>query len=246
MVDPEKTAAVAALDDPLRRRLYEHVRRARHPVTREEAADSAGISRNLAAFHLDKLAERGLLSFTYARPESRSGPGAGRPAKTYVPSAVELDVSIPERKYDVIGKLLVEAIKAEDRNPDRSEVAASVAAEEGRGVGERIRSELHLRAPGTERALSTATEVLEAHGYEPYRAEAGSVRLQNCPFHALSRHAPELVCRMNRAFIEGVVRGIGNESVEAALEPTPGECCVVLRPSKQYLLAQNAPKTYRS
>jgi hypothetical protein len=36
---------------------------------------------------------------------------------------------------------------------------------------------------------------------------------------------------MNRHFIEGIVRGIGNRTVEAALEPTPGQCCVVLRPA---------------
>jgi hypothetical protein len=37
---------------------------------------------------------------------------------------------------------------------------------------------------------------------------------------------------MNREFIDGFLRGLGNESVEAALEPTPGECCVKLRVKK--------------
>jgi hypothetical protein len=34
---------------------------------------------------------------------------------------------------------------------------------------------------------------------------------------------------MNREFIEGIVRGLGNRTLEASLEPTPGQCCVVLR-----------------
>ena len=231
MLDERQTAAVAALDDPIRRRLYELVRRAGRPLNREEAAHEAGISKKLAAFHLDKLVDRGLLTFGYARPEGRSGPGAGRPAKTYSPSEVEVEVSIPERNYDVIGKLLVDSILAESEPGARAEVASKVASEEGRRTGERIRKEMRLRPPGKERALALAAQVLEERGYEPYPAE-GSIRLRNCPFHAMARHAPELVCRMNRSFIEGIIRGMGNESLEAALEPTPGECCVVLRPSR--------------
>jgi hypothetical protein len=34
---------------------------------------------------------------------------------------------------------------------------------------------------------------------------------------------------MNQAFIDGLLRGLGNETVEAALECTPGDCCVTLR-----------------
>ena len=225
----EKTAAVAALADPLRRRLYELVRSAGHPLSRDQAADATGISRSLAAFHLDKLVARGLLTFDYARPEGRSGPGAGRPSKMYSPSEVDIEVSIPERQYGVIGKLLVDSILAEPGQSERSTVAANVAATEGRRIGEDVRRELRMRPPGTERALAATAEILRDRGYEPYPAEDGSLRLRSCPFHAVARHAPELVCRMNREFIEGIVRGIGNQTLEAALEPTPGQCCVVLR-----------------
>jgi predicted ArsR family transcriptional regulator len=229
MPDPEKTAAIAALADPLRSRLYELVRDAGRPVTRDEAAEAAGISRSLAAFHLDKLVDRGLLTFEYARPEGRTGPGAGRPSKVYEPSEIEVQVSIPERQYDVIGKLLVDSILAEPGQAARSEVAANVAAGEGRRIGEEVRRELRMRPPGTERALAATADILRERGYEPYPAEDGSLRLRSCPFHQVARHAPELVCRMNREFIQGIVRGIGNQTVEAALEPTPGQCCVVLR-----------------
>ena len=54
--------AVAALDDEFRRGMYAFIRKARRPVTREEAAASVGISRKLAAFHLDKLVEADLQS----------------------------------------------------------------------------------------------------------------------------------------------------------------------------------------
>ena len=231
MGDAEKTAAIALLADPLRRRLYELVRTAGHPVSRDQAAAGTGISRSLAAFHLDKLVGRGLLTFGYARPEGRTGPGAGRPSKLYEPSDLEVKVSIPERQYDVIGKILVDSILAESGQEERAAVAGKVASAEGRRIGEQVRANLRLRPPGSERAIAAAADILRERGYEPYPAEDGSLRLRSCPFHTLARHAPELVCRMNRHFIEGIVRGIGNETVEAALEPTPGQCCVVLRPA---------------
>jgi predicted ArsR family transcriptional regulator len=224
MLDERDTGAIAALHDAGRRRLYEMVRDSGRPVSREEAAEELGISRSLAAFHLDKLVERGLLTYGYERPEGKT---AGRPAKVYRRSGAEVSVSIPERRYDVIGKLLVDAILAEDG--ERIEAAETVATREGRSVGREMRRKLRLRRPGAERALAAATEVLRHRGYEPYSSTDGSVRLRSCPFHSLARQAPEVVCRMNRGFIEGLVRGIGNESLEAALEPVPGECCVAVR-----------------
>jgi predicted ArsR family transcriptional regulator len=241
MREDASTEAIAALADPVRRRLFELVRGAGHPVSREEAAEGAGISRSLAAFHLDKLVERGLLRFSYRRPEGRSGPGAGRPSKVYEPSAAEIAVSIPERHYEVIGKLLVDSILAEGGQAERTEVASGVASSEGRRIGEEIRRELRLRPPGTERALATITDILRERGYEPYATEDSTLRLRSCPFHVLAQHAPELVCRMNRAFIEGITRGLGNRSIEAALEPTPGECCVVLRPAERKASLKTTP-----
>jgi predicted ArsR family transcriptional regulator len=229
MRETETTSAAAALDDDLRRKLYLFVRSARRPVSRDEAAASAGISRKLAAFHLDKLVERGLLRFEYGRPSGRGGPGAGRTSKLYEPSELEIDISIPERHYDFVGGLLVRAIKDERSDESARESATRVARDEGVPLGEKVRRELGLRPPGKERALSVTEDVLRDAGYEPYRQEGGAIRLYNCPFHVLARQAPELVCAMNRAFVDGLVRGLGNETVEVALEPKPGECCVVLR-----------------
>src|SRR4029078_11433197 len=71
-------SALAALDDDLRRQMYLEIRQRRRPVSREEVAEAVGVSRKLAAFHLDKLVDRGLLVATYARPPGRGGRGAGR------------------------------------------------------------------------------------------------------------------------------------------------------------------------
>ena len=43
---------------------------------------AAGIGRTLAAYHLDRLAAEGLLTVTHQRRSGRTGPGAGRPARS--------------------------------------------------------------------------------------------------------------------------------------------------------------------
>ena len=231
MTDDLRASAsrLGALEDDLRRRLYLYIKSSTGPVSREEAAREVGISRKLAAFHLDKLVDRGLLKAHYARPPGRSGPGAGRSSKLYEPSDVEIDVSIPGRRYDLVGDILVDALQSLTPDEPPLEAARRAAGEAGRVVGDRVRRETGLRPPGPERALSVAESVLSDYGYEPYRDEEGRVSLRNCPFHLLSQKAPGLVCGANQAFIDGMLRGLGNESVDALLDPVPGQCCVRLQ-----------------
>jgi len=33
---------------------------------------------------------------------------------------------------------------------------------------------------------------------------------------------------MNQCLLEGVVRGLGNETVDVVLDPIPGQCCIRL------------------
>jgi predicted ArsR family transcriptional regulator len=221
----EAVGLVGVLEDPLRRRLYAFVRREDHPVTRDEATEEAGISRKLAAFHLDKLVERGLLRASYARPPGRSGPGAGRPAKRYEPSDVTIEVAIPERRYDLVGDLLVDAIREAAPDEPATDAASRVSWDAGFDVGRSIRKERRLRPPGPERALAVTREVLERQGFEPVR-EGDRVWLRNCPFQRLAQKAPDLVCVMNRTYIDGLVRGLGNERLDVVLDRAPGRCCV--------------------
>ena len=188
-----------------------------------------GISRKLAAFHLDKLVERGLLAHHFARPEGRTGPGAGRPAKFYQRSQMSVEVSVPERRYALAGSLLLQAVASHSPDETAAESTRQAARERGSDLGTEYASRTHLRRPGPERALTAAEEVLNDNGFEPFRPMPTEVALHNCPFHALAVQEPELVCGMNQAFIEGIVRGLGNETVEVALEPAPGHCCVRLR-----------------
>jgi predicted ArsR family transcriptional regulator len=206
---------VATLGEPVRRALYRFVAAQPEPVTREQAAAAVGVAQHTAKFHLDRLVDGRLLEAGYRRPPGRGGPGAGRPAKVYRRSAADLDVSLPERRYDLAGRLLVKAVaQAERTGSPVPEALRSVAAEAGRSAGT-------LAAPDLFDALA-------ADGYQP-RRDGDGITLANCPFHALAREATELVCGMNRAYLEGVLRGIGETGLAARLDPAPGRCCVRLQ-----------------
>lgn len=224
----QDVGTLGVLAEDVRRRLYLFVRASPSPVTRDQAAAAVGISRKLAAFHLDKLVERGFLAFDYGRPSGRGGRGAGRTSKLYRPSDLELEVSVPARRYDLAGSLLVEAIREEGADETARDSAVRVARREGMAVGEAIGSATRRAPRQRGRALGLTVGVLERYGYEPVR-RGSEVVLRNCPFHALAQEAPDLVCAMNRSFIDGLARGLGGDGIEVALEPEPGLCCVKLR-----------------
>lgn len=211
------------LEDPQRRAIYGFVRGVHRAVTREEVAGGVGVSRNLAAFHLERLLEAGLLNADYARPEGRSGPGSGRPAKHYVPSDAEITLEVPPRRYALAGRLLVRAIKDGGSRVSARDAAMRIAAEEGNRLGR----EFADRSPGAD--VVAAVDLLCELGFEAVMDDSGGVTLANCPFHALADASPELVCGMNEALVHGLIDGLGVENVEAVLDPGDGRCCVVLK-----------------
>ena len=220
---------LAALEDETRRDLYLYVRVSDLPVTREEAAAHAGVSARLAAFHLDKLVKVGLLNAHYARKPGRSGPGAGRSSKYYRASELELDVSLPERRYEFLGEVLVAAIAAEGRDESARSAAIRIVGEQGRSVGSAARRGSTQGRPGRRRSLEMAKEVLARFGFEPLERVEGAISLRSCPYRRLARQAPDVVCGINHAFVDGVLQGLGTRSIEASLEPSESECCVRVR-----------------
>ena len=222
--DPRDVDAIALLAEPARRALYDWVVAAGRPVSRDEAAAGAGVSRALAAFHLDRLVEAGLLTPEYRRLTGRTGPGAGRPAKLYARAPAEVAVSLPDRSYEVAAKVFADAL---------SELAASLPPDavtsSARALGEDVGTEARRKAgarPGARRRREALLATLSDRGYEPREMEDGEIRLGNCPFHALVEEHRPLVCGMNLALAEGVVAGLGDDRVQPRLDPQPGSCCV--------------------
>src|SRR6187401_444958 len=110
-IDDRDIEAIALLDEPVRRRLYEWLIAQSGSVSRDEAAAGVKISRALAAFHLDRLAADGLLEVEFARRSGRTGPGAGRPAKLYRRAEREITVSLPERRYAAAAAMMADALE---------------------------------------------------------------------------------------------------------------------------------------
>ena len=217
-----EVAGISALAEPARRSLYLYVAEQPDPVSREQAATACGLPLHSAKFHLDRLVDEGLLDVTYRRLTGRTGPGAGRTAKLYQRSDREVSVSLPERRYELVGDILAAAIdQAATDGISVQEAVDDVAARRGGELAE----EAETRG-GTE--LERSSAVLGDNGYEP-RLSDGDICLANCPFDRLAREHTELVCGMNVALVRGVLDGLGCESLEAVLEPAPGLCCVKAR-----------------
>lgn len=219
--------AISLLDDAVRRRVYFYVAAAFPDVDRDTVAADVGISRGLAAFHLDKLAEHGLLAISFRRVTGRAGRGAGRPRKFYRRSERDLALNVPQRDYELIARLFADAL---DSAGQRSLAAlAGVARANGAALG---RTALERAAPEPSRrsAVESLLPTLALKGFDPV-VVGRDVYLRNCPFHSLARSHGDLVCTANQALLSGFLEGAGASGVTASLERAEGRCCVVLRQS---------------
>lgn len=227
----ERVAGVASLAEPQRRALYRYVVTRDGAVGKDEAATAMGVARSVAAFHLDRLVADGLLTTEYRRLSGRQGPGAGRPAKLYRRAEGELSVSLPDRRYDLAARLLAGAV--DDATRTGAPVASAltrIATERGSQLGERAR-ELAGKRPSRRALVDAALTVLDEHGYEP-RADDTEVVLANCPFHVLVDEQRDLVCGMNLDLLSGMAAALGDDVLDARLEPTDGTCCVRLHANR--------------
>jgi predicted ArsR family transcriptional regulator len=223
-------AAVSLLDEPTRLRLYQAV--VDHgSISRDAAARAVDISRDLAAFHLDRMVEGGLLKVSYRRLSGRTGPGAGRPAKVYTRADTEINVSLPTRRYDLLAERLAEGLDVLADRVGETEVSAAVsepAREHGRSTGKAVRAAAGPRA-GMQRRAGELVHMLDASGFEPaVTADGTRITLGNCPYRAVAEAHRDLTCGMNLAWAEGVLETCGQTGYRPRLDIEPGRCCVVL------------------
>jgi predicted ArsR family transcriptional regulator len=237
----DRVAAVSALDEPIRRALFVHVSRSDSPVSKDEAAEALGLARSTAAFHLDRLAEEGLLAVEFKRLTGRTGPGSGRPAKLYRRAAGEVTVTVPDRRYDFAGQLLLAAVEESARTGEPArEALLQIAGDTGRALGSEAGS---------------LEKVLEQHGFEPRPDGEGGLVLGNCPFHRLAQQHTETVCQVNLELLRGAAEGSEDRRHTMVLDPGIGRCCVRAIPrspspmstlARQHLTRLGPPEPARS
>jgi predicted ArsR family transcriptional regulator len=177
-----------AVGDPDLREALLFARGRPSPVTADEVAEAQGIHRNVARSRLERLVEAGLLETAYERRSGRTGPGAGRPAKTYavVPS---LDaIEFPARGYESLLALLLDELPVEGR-ADRLHAV-------GVAFGEQLARKAGLRASKTPaRAFEAMCKAVGSLGYQTSLEEADErgavISTPTCPLRPLVRAHPE-------------------------------------------------------
>lgn len=216
--------ALGALSDPVRQALYAHVANSAEPVSRDGAASAVGISRALAAFHLEKLVRARLLRGEFERARL---PRRGRPRKLYR-AAGDLSITMPPRNYALVGRILGRAVTARWRSMRR--YVASAAREHGELLATAARHRAGTHATRARLVTALRTE-LDDLGYAPH-VKGDTITLRNCPYLALSEEQRTAVCHLNCEFLGGLARSF-DAAVEVVPHPAapaaPEGCCAALR-----------------
>jgi predicted ArsR family transcriptional regulator len=214
----ERVSKVGALTDPIRRALYHFVAHQPGSVSRDQAAAGVDVPRHTAKFHLDKLVDEGLLVTEFKRLSGRTGPGAGRPAKLYRRARSEINVSLPRRRYDLASQVLADAVERALAGTPMPQALLEAADE-----GARVVIDAWPRNTGTD--LQRLEALLARLGYEP-RIDGEAVELRNCPYRQLSTEHPNLVCPINRDFVEAAGRRLECADLQVESVERDSGCCV--------------------
>jgi predicted ArsR family transcriptional regulator len=174
------------------------------PVTAADVARALAVPRTVARWRLEKLAAAGLVAVGFERRSGRSGPGAGRPAKTYTAAAETTAVEFPPRRYEWLAGLLIAALPLRGRSGKLAQV--------GRAYGIELAAAARLPTRQTTaaalRALSRGLGRLGFHAaVESVSPERAVIASATCPLRPLVHAEPTA-----RAIDEGMWRGL----VEAA------------------------------
>ena len=221
MPDDGDLAALAALNDGQRRRVFEQIQAAGE-CTVTEVATALAIGRTLVTFHLTKLIEAGLVEVVSA--QKRRGV-RGRPSQSYRLTGREVTASVPDRRYDLLAGVLLDAVAEHQLGESAQDSAERVARRRGRELAEHLADGRAARTAAAR--LGRLERLLASLGYVPQR-QVETITVRNCPFDKFRPENTPQVCQVNLALAQGYVEGLalaGRVSVE--LRPCPDSCCVV-------------------
>jgi predicted ArsR family transcriptional regulator len=182
--------ALEAVGDPELREALLYVRAQERPVTADDLAAARGVHRNVARSRLERLVHAGLLDPGYERRTGRTGPGAGRPAKTYAVVPQLDSIEFPASRYERLIGLMVDAIGPADRSERLYDVGVSFGRELARAA--QLRRAKSLRT-GFDRMAAAVRKL----GYQASVARVDEreavIATPTCPLRPLVRERPEVV-----------------------------------------------------
>lgn len=214
--EAERLSAVASLGDPVRKTLFELLRRSPQALSRDDCAAALDLPKSTVRAHLDRMVADRILDVDFRKVGVRTGPGSGRPTKLYTVALAEVGASVPARHYDLAAELLAAAVQhSMDSGVEVRDALATVAFDAGRELGAQAGS---------------IAVVLENTGYDPGPDGEGGTIMANCPFHQLSREHTGVVCSLNGALLNGVLAGCGDSSHVIEPDSNLSHCCARIVP----------------
>lgn len=205
-----------ALASPSRARLVELLRAADRPLDAAELAELTGLHLSTVRSHLARLVEAGVLT-------ARSDPG-GRPGRPRQRYEVD-DEDDGDDGYRFLATALTGALRATTDDPG---AAARVSGEAwGRFLVDRPPPGRRI---GAEEALDRVRAMLAAAGFAPEPGEAAELLVRRCPFLALAREEPEVVCNLHLGLLRGALAELGHDPEGTELAPfvAPSLCVATL------------------
>lgn len=203
--------ALASLGDPVRKRLFDLVRDAGQPMSRDQCVAELMLPKSTVRTQLDRLVEEGLLLVEFRKMGARTGPGSGRPTKLYTAAQHEVSASIPPRHYDLAAQILATAVqRSMESGAAVGDTLSAVAFDAGRELGAQAGS---------------IAGVLERNGYAPEVDSEGGIIMANCPFHRLSEDHTGVVCLLNGALLNGALAGCGDQGSRIVPDENLSHCC---------------------
>lgn len=212
----------AAQASPSRRRLLALVREGGAAgQDAHQLAARTGLHVSTVRFHLQILERSGLVR-SGPQPRGRSG----RPRTFYTPTHRTDPGSGPSPYEQVAGLLAAHLDETKAGRTARAEQAGAAWAAQltpaARPEGE--------SATSLEAAARHVSDVFAVIGFDPELTTTGERRqiaLRACPFRAVAREHPEVVCAMHRGLLRGVLARLGAPPTVTELLPFVGpELCV--------------------
>ena len=221
MPDGGDLAALAALTDGQRRRVFEQIQ-ADGECTVTAIATALSIGRTLVTFHLAKLVEADLVEVVPA--QKRLGV-RGRPSQSYRLTGREVTASVPDRRYDLLAGVLLAGVAEHHPGESAQDSADRVAHRRGKELAQQLTESRAARSVAAR--LGRLETLLTSLGYVPRRQDK-TITLRNCPFDKFRPENTPQVCQVNLALAQGYVDGLDlSDRVSVQLRPCPDNCCVV-------------------
>lgn len=219
-----------------------------HGRSAQELADVVGLHLTTVRFHLDQLVAAGLLTSVQAPPAGAGRPRklyavpGVRLTAPSDPEALEAYAALSE----IVGRAVPRGTNADEAGadvPDQLTIhpveagpldqTPAILEQSGRQwardhvarLAHRVEDSAPATTPGAWLGkVGAVIDLLVGWGHAPaVRTAAGArevdIILRDCPFLALAKDSPQMVCGVHRGLLRGALDALGEESAELDLQP---------------------------